>query len=159
MTELERRALMGDREAQEECTKRGILLPCPFCFGDSEIHETEAVEERVTNKKEIPKGARFLRMVSYASGSTYYEYRRKTFVPRCCDSSCFGRCTKQYKTVSLAVSAWNTRPAPPVGRCDQCQNWWGEPGDEYAPCSDCDGVMERNNYCRNYEPKEVDNEK
>lgn len=31
MTELERRALLGDREAQEECTRQGIVLPCPFC--------------------------------------------------------------------------------------------------------------------------------
>ena len=31
MTELERKALMGDREAQRECTKKGIVLPCPCC--------------------------------------------------------------------------------------------------------------------------------
>ena len=31
MTDLERRALLGDREAQEECTRQGIVLPCPFC--------------------------------------------------------------------------------------------------------------------------------
>lgn len=31
MTDLERRALLGDREAQEECTRQEILLPCPFC--------------------------------------------------------------------------------------------------------------------------------
>ena len=31
MTELERRALLGDRQAQEERTRQGILLPCPFC--------------------------------------------------------------------------------------------------------------------------------
>jgi len=31
MTELERRALLGDQEAQEECTQRGIALPCPCC--------------------------------------------------------------------------------------------------------------------------------
>lgn len=30
MTELERRALLGDREAQEECARKGILLQCPF---------------------------------------------------------------------------------------------------------------------------------
>lgn len=30
MTDLERRALLGDREAQEECTRQGIVLPCPF---------------------------------------------------------------------------------------------------------------------------------
>lgn len=31
MTDLERRALMGDRQAQEECTRNGIVLLCPFC--------------------------------------------------------------------------------------------------------------------------------
>ena len=31
MTELERRALLGDRKAQEECTRQGIALPCPCC--------------------------------------------------------------------------------------------------------------------------------
>lgn len=40
MTDLERRALLGDRQAQEECTRKGIVLPCPFCGG-----EAEAIEE------------------------------------------------------------------------------------------------------------------
>ena len=31
MTDLERRAMMGDKEAQEECTEKGIVLPCPYC--------------------------------------------------------------------------------------------------------------------------------
>ncbi len=31
MTELERHALMGDAEAQKECTEKGIVLHCPFC--------------------------------------------------------------------------------------------------------------------------------
>lgn len=31
MTELERRALLGDAEAQRECTEKGIVLACPFC--------------------------------------------------------------------------------------------------------------------------------
>ena len=31
MTDLERRAQLGDREAQEECTRQGIVLPCPCC--------------------------------------------------------------------------------------------------------------------------------
>lgn len=33
MTDIERRAMLGDRQAQEECTRRGIVLPCPFCGG------------------------------------------------------------------------------------------------------------------------------
>lgn len=31
MKEIEIRALMGDREAQEECTRLGIAIPCPYC--------------------------------------------------------------------------------------------------------------------------------
>ena len=31
MTDLERRALLGDREAQKKCTEKGIVLPCPLC--------------------------------------------------------------------------------------------------------------------------------
>ena len=35
MNDLIRRALLGDREAQEECTRRGIVLPCSFCGGEA----------------------------------------------------------------------------------------------------------------------------
>ena len=28
---LERRAMLGDRQAQEECSRQGIALPCPLC--------------------------------------------------------------------------------------------------------------------------------
>lgn len=31
MTSLERRALLGDKKAQEECAKKGIALLCPRC--------------------------------------------------------------------------------------------------------------------------------
>ena len=30
-TNLERRALLGDWQAQEECARQGIALPCPCC--------------------------------------------------------------------------------------------------------------------------------
>ena len=33
--ELIRRALLGDQEAQEECTRRGIVLPCAFCGSEN----------------------------------------------------------------------------------------------------------------------------
>ncbi|MBE5037284.1 hypothetical protein INF35_05770 [Subdoligranulum sp. DSM 109015] len=36
MTDLERRALLGDRQAQEECTRQGIVLACPMC-GKKEV--------------------------------------------------------------------------------------------------------------------------
>ena len=31
MTEFERKAMLGDKQAQEECTRKGIVLSCPFC--------------------------------------------------------------------------------------------------------------------------------
>ena len=40
--ELIRRALLGSREAQEECTEKGIALPCPFCKGEA-IVEYDAI--------------------------------------------------------------------------------------------------------------------
>lgn len=41
VTNLERRALLGDRQAQEECTRKGIVLPCPFCGGEAELIEKD----------------------------------------------------------------------------------------------------------------------
>lgn len=35
--ELVRRALLGDKQAQEECTEKGIVLPCPFCGNENNI--------------------------------------------------------------------------------------------------------------------------
>lgn len=36
MNKLIRKALLGDKQAQEECTRKGIVLPCPFC-GKKEV--------------------------------------------------------------------------------------------------------------------------
>lgn len=35
--ELIRRALLGDQEAQKECTEKGIVLPCPCCGRSMEM--------------------------------------------------------------------------------------------------------------------------
>lgn len=39
MDELIRRALLGSREAQKQCTEAGIVLPCWRCGGEPEIQE------------------------------------------------------------------------------------------------------------------------
>lgn len=41
MTELERKALLGDRQAQEECTRQGIVLACPCCGCAAALHTTD----------------------------------------------------------------------------------------------------------------------
>lgn len=39
MTELERKALMGDRKAQEECTRQEVVLNCWRCGGSATVEE------------------------------------------------------------------------------------------------------------------------
>lgn len=110
MTELERRALLGDKQAQEECTKNGILLPCPLCGG---------------------KAIRTAPPVNYSYRVACKACRANT-----------GGC----KTQMEADAAWNTRPAPPIGRCAECQNWLG--GDCYRI-----ELTTRNDYCSYFEPQ------
>lgn len=82
MTKLERRALMGDREAQEECTRRGIVLPCPFC------------------------GSQNIVTSNWGMFRTWCQ-------------DCRGKSDDQLTQID-AIREWNTRPAPPVGRCGEC---------------------------------------
>lgn len=35
--EMIRLAMLGDQEAQKECTEKGILIPCPWCKGEMQI--------------------------------------------------------------------------------------------------------------------------
>lgn len=84
--ELIRRALMGDQEAQELCTKKEIAIPCPFCKGGA-IVEYDVVAP--------------------------FEY----------DVVC-GDCGVMLgisEDKKVAIREWNTRPAPPVGRCGECK--------------------------------------
>lgn len=41
MDNLQCRALLGDCEAQKECTQKWIVLPCPHCGGVAEIFSTK----------------------------------------------------------------------------------------------------------------------
>ena len=86
--DLIRRALLGSREAQQECTEKGIVLPCWRCGGESEIQELH------TGGKPI-----------------YAVTCKKTY---CGAYGC--ACSTQQK----AIEYWNTRPAPPIGRCKDC---------------------------------------
>lgn len=108
MTNLERRALLGDAEAQRECTEKGIVLPCPFC-GNEPITEDN-------------------RVFCGACGLAYEEL-----------------------DAGLSLRAWNTRPAPPIGRCGECGAYTSEgPGLGY--CSDGTGKTD-DGYCDCFYPK------
>ena len=80
--ELIRRALLGSREAQQECTEKGIVLPCPFC-GNKNI------------------------LISNWG------------MWRCWCPECSGKSEDSLRERD-AIKHWNTRPAPPIGRCGEC---------------------------------------
>lgn len=108
MTALERCALLGDEQAQEECTKRGIALPCPCCG-----RHTEAI----------------------MNNQAVYHVNRD--------------CLLNSQLVSLR--RWNTRPAPPIGRCRECGAYTSE-GPGVGHCNDGTGKTD-DGYCDYFYPK------
>ena len=121
MTELERRALLGDKDAQKECTEKGIVLACPFCG-------RKWVQVRYMGWENTPG--------PFANG-----YRRE-----CTDCHAV---TGAYKTEEEALAEWNTRPAPPIGRCVECKHlMFGECSKGYM------GIVNPNDFCNHFEPKE-----
>ena len=91
MTDLVRRAQLGDREAQEECTRQGIVLPCQ-CG-----NEFPTITE--TNLRGIE-----IRCPSCNTTFTrdYYSTGRGEL----------GRVR--------TLEAWNARQGPPIVRCREC---------------------------------------
>ncbi len=116
--ELIRRALMGDKQAQQECTAKGIVLPCPFCGG---------------NKIKTPYvcGEHFMECSSCHSASNIVSSRKQ------------------------ALKHWNTRPAPPIGRCWDCKHYRNYR--HHQSCGDCwyhEKEKEATDFCSYFEPKE-----
>ena len=121
MTELERRALLGDQDAQKECTEKGIVLICPHC------------------------GAKDAEIIKYAFGRLRYE----------CQSCHAATCL--HGSEKMALVDWNTRPAPPIGRCGECKHWGGidEYGDGFCHNPDgIDNIAKSEDFCSYFEPKE-----
>lgn len=113
--ELIRRALLGDERAQQECTRREIVLPCPKC-GKGKI--------------------------------IFWDKKMKWY--SCWDC---GMKSGPKKSFGEALRDWNTRPAPPIGRCKDCFQYHSEgPGVGY--CSLDDQGREETNFCSEFEPKE-----
>lgn len=115
MTELERRALMGDREAQEECTRRGIVLPCPFC------------------------GSQNIVTSNWGMFRTWCQ-------------DCRGKSDDQLTQID-AIREWNTRLAPPVGRCGECK-YYTEEAPGVGCCKDKSGKAEYD-FCSYFSRKET----
>ena len=88
---LIRRAILGDREAQEECTKKGIVLPCPKCYGKVKFN--------------LVKVNKFSVEMEYKCQKCGLTARYTQFFPL----------DENAATDKTALAQWNTRYTPFVG--------------------------------------------
>lgn len=131
MDSLVRKALLGDREAQRECTEKGVLLPCPFCGGKIKIDEYD-----------------FYMFCCDRCGTGV------TFAKEMDDGTA-EECTKEE-----SIKNWNTRPAPPIGRCGECEFYTvlghcklhSQEPDQYG--SGAYVEMLPDDFCSSFEPRE-----
>lgn len=124
MTNLERLALLGNKEAQKECTEKGILLLCPVCSGEVEIIG-------VNNSNPFTVWCDNCGL-EFGVGKDYHYYQ--------------------------IVESWNTRQAPPIGRCEDCQ--YQEDCRKQITFDKRDYILEQNvseffklGYCSYFEPR------
>lgn len=125
MDELILRALLGDKQAQQSCTDKEIVLPCPFC--GNEYPAITSVQGYGIEIKCHHCNITF-RMDSYSCGG----------IKEVCQL--------------MNLRAWNARPAPQVGRCGECKYYTAMSHcqihslgpDQYDP----------EDFCSYFEPKE-----
>ena len=157
MTDLERRALLGDREAQGECTRQGIVLPCPFCGGQAQMESS-------------PTLTAIRPSIEGLSGGELAETERYRYNIHCknCGNACKkmgygGRATKSFETKSAALAAWNTRQAPPLGRCETCSRREAEyvsetcDGEKLYDCELMYEPVSLSGFCDGYKSEEEEN--
>lgn len=117
--ELIRRALTGDKQAQKECTEKGIVLPCPFCGGEANLSCDGIREYKI---KTAPHFAGFYtRWEIKCKKCGFSPDRPPTIV-----EYNFNRKRGELEIVGEdfrvnLLKEWNTRPAPPIGRCKDCE--------------------------------------
>lgn len=125
MTVLERRALLGDAEAQRECTEKGIVLRCPLC---GSIYTQ-------------------VRHMGWSKPAQAFEagYRGECTVCNAVSGA--------HTTEKEALADWNRRPAPPIGRCGECKHL--DNSGNHPVCWHTNlPLKSENDFCRYFEPKE-----
>lgn len=147
MTDLERRAMLGDRQAQEECTRQGIVLPCPWCKGTAKIIVCDDEGNHHPDDYENDPW----------SGIGYFLYHSESENPDCpIAHDDYTQCGRYiYDSREDAIDAWNTRPAPPIGRCGECKHRSKhDPTVCNHPVTGLFNVLTPDDFCSYFEPKD-----
>lgn len=134
--ELIRRALMGDKQAQQACTDKGIALTCPYCgsdtlYVDAPYHSDDIPAEMIND-----------------IDCDYDGF--------CVSCSCGNYIEVEHGTFKDTLAKWNTRPAPPVGKCCECKAKEkavvNDKGFLICPVSGME--ITDNDFCSYFQPKE-----
>lgn len=140
MTELERKALLGDLDAQKQCTEQGIILPCPFCGG-------AAFVKTLTQDY----GFSGTSVTCLWCRARVYQLDKRVVIT---EDEAHNVPVENHKY--MAIKQWNTRPAPPVGKCEDCR---------YFSKSACIKAIphkitrvNKSFYCKDFKQKEPDHD-
>lgn len=62
----------------------------------------------------------------------------------------------EQKPIEIHWEEWNTRPAPPIGRCGECKHssYDEEYGNRWCNLNLGSRIVRENDYCNNFKPKE-----
>lgn len=131
-------------EAQEECTRLGIAVPC-HCGGKAKIKYSHAPYFHWCVYIECEECHCRSAMMIYGDDGTINPEE----------------CTKEGedKAKVRALGFWNTRAAPPIGRCETCTRnipKVDDFGNPYILCGWHGIDMEKDGFCSDYKPKEAD---
>lgn len=140
MTDLERRALLGDAEAQRECAERGVVLPCPFCGGRA------AYNANSTSASGSLRGWRF----GIECTKCGVRLPRESYLLNVDFAKDGGICVCNDERKD-ALRAWNARPAPPIGRCGECAAYVDN------KCMNTGYYKPETGFCDDFEPKGGEN--
>lgn len=121
--ELIRRALMGDEQAQRKCTDEEIVLTCPLCGGKASVQKNISGKERYHVVCNNVKNA-----CNLVSGLPIWR-----------------------GSAEEAIAEWNTRPAPPVGRCEECAAYGVFKDNQ---CVNTGYYRTRQDFCSDFERRE-----
>lgn len=164
MTDIERRAILGDEDAQRECTENGIILPCPCCRGNGKvsfkdykfcgqnyrgdkklIYRVQVICNKCRSRGKPVFTIPLINPNPYITkwGNCYYAG----------SDVCKEETEKFLPYVMAAVAGWNTRIAPPIGRCGECSNL-----DQHGNCmhfewDDVGPLMNKSDFCSGFKPK------
>lgn len=147
---LVRKALLGDKQMQEECTAKGIVLPCPKCLTDNVKIEGDGYDiydpDTLGYLDSVPDSVIYITCDDCGFTTSYCTEIEKT---------------EDYENAEKRlISYWNTRPAPPIGRCGECEHYNTKLHycDILSQESDYRELhyvlMSPNDFCSHFEPKE-----